>query len=351
MFQSIKSVLSHSFNYLITILVSAGFILATPGLAGAWTWVLHHQGQALNTNNNYQRINNGGPRLSTWQLNHNDPDQRMGFVGNGNHADGSFRFMIVQQSTGLCLNVLSPAPNQRVNTYACNRNDPEQQFKLNVLRDFGNSTMDVTVQVSNTNLCVDNYDRFNGSVVQVHYCNTQNENHVWRMDKVSEYIPTIGGGVPVTKPVVGTVPSPVPTIDSSNPPNLIRSGGGSYTGYILIDGIKYWYEQGQIVINNVKQPYDKIVSAINTLKAFEKTTYDKPHVLVNHPTLGEKTSYIAPWGFYVRLKGYQADKAADEINLYGSSYSALLGYTVGAYATPVAGFIAGGMSQFVVTKV
>jgi Ricin-type beta-trefoil lectin domain len=175
-------------------------LIANTKSVSAWTWVLHHQGQALNTNNNFQRINNGGPRLSTWALNHNDPDQRIGFVGNGNHSDGSFKFMLVQQSTGLCLNVLNPAPNVRVNTYTCNRNDPEQQWKLNVLRDYGNGALDVTVQVSNTNLCLDNYDRLNGSVVQVHYCNTANSNHVWRMDKVSEYIPTIAGGVPVSTP-------------------------------------------------------------------------------------------------------------------------------------------------------
>jgi hypothetical protein len=164
--------------------------------ASAWTWVLHHGGQALNTNNNFARINGGGPRLSTWSLNHNDPYQRISFVGNGTHADGSFRFMLVQQSTGLCINTYRPTNWSKINTFACNRNDPQQQFKLNVLRDYGNGAMDVMVQVSNTNFCIDTPNRVNGGDVIIWGCEPTNPNQVFRMDKVSDYIANIAGVAP-----------------------------------------------------------------------------------------------------------------------------------------------------------
>jgi hypothetical protein len=160
-----------SFNTKLSALViMLGLLAASAKSVSAWTWVLHHQGQALNTNNNFQRINNGGPRLSTWQLNHNDPDQRLGFVENGNG-----RHMIVHQSTGLCLNVMSPSLSRLVNTYTCNRNDPEQQFRVHLLRDYGNYNMDVMIklaqQYNGVDLCLDNYDRVNAGNVQVHQCN------------------------------------------------------------------------------------------------------------------------------------------------------------------------------------
>jgi hypothetical protein len=103
-------------------------------------WILHHQGQALNTNANFQRINGGGPRVATWSYNPGDRDQQFSFVENGDHH------MIVSLSTNQCLNAYLPSPNSLVNLYNCNRNDNAEQWKVVQVRDLGNYNWDVMIQ-------------------------------------------------------------------------------------------------------------------------------------------------------------------------------------------------------------
>jgi hypothetical protein len=80
-------------------------------------------GLALNTNNNYVKID-GFPKISLWPKSLNDNDQQFDRIG------ASRGQLFKQKSTGLCLNAARKYSLGQVNTWPCNPNDQDQQFEV-----------------------------------------------------------------------------------------------------------------------------------------------------------------------------------------------------------------------------
>ena len=89
--------------------------------------------------------------------------------------------------------------------------------------------MDALLELKGTGLCLDNPHRANGTQIQIHQCNSGNANHVWRMDKLSDYIYPI-----------------------SQEPTLIRTGG---TEYVKIGNRQFFDVQVWLVARRRENQY------------------------------------------------------------------------------------------------
>ncbi len=137
--------------------------------AQAWETFSVNGGMALNTNNNFRRID-GQPRMTIWRHNKNDGDQQFERIA---QPDGSF--LLRHRSTNKCLNAHRLSNGAEMNVWNCNGNDPDQKFRLTHL---GNAVWQI--KRNGTNLCVDSPTRSNGGVVYLWECNTSNANQRWQ---------------------------------------------------------------------------------------------------------------------------------------------------------------------------
>ncbi|HEY9880534.1 MAG TPA: peptidoglycan DD-metalloendopeptidase family protein [Leptolyngbyaceae cyanobacterium] len=126
-------------------------------------------GMALNTNNNFRRID-GQPRMGIWQHNVSDPDQQFQRL---RQPDGTF--LLKHRSTGKCLNAYRRFVGAEVNVWDCNSNDSDQKFVLTSL-----SSSVWQIKRSGTNLCVDSPTRQNGGIIHLQDCNANNGNQRWQ---------------------------------------------------------------------------------------------------------------------------------------------------------------------------
>ncbi|MCY6494267.1 CHAP domain-containing protein [Leptolyngbya sp. GGD] len=116
-------------------------------------------GKALNTNNNFRRID-GQPRMSIYQHNVNDPDQQFERLG-GNRGGTLLR----HRSTGKCLNAHRLFNGAEINVWNCDPNDPDQNFNIVSL---GSNV--VQIQRTGTRLCVDAPTRNDQGIVHLWEC-------------------------------------------------------------------------------------------------------------------------------------------------------------------------------------
>ncbi|MBD2665736.1 bacterial SH3 domain family [Richelia sinica FACHB-800] len=140
-------------------------VVATAGSAQA-AETLYIDGFALNTNNQFIRIDSS-PIMSSWKRNDGDIDQQFDRL-QGN-KDG---ILFKHGSTGLCLNAYRHWAGAQFNVRPCNPNDGDQNWKQ---IDRGNGYF--SIQLANTNLCIEMPYRANGGKIQLTGCaNTANQN-------------------------------------------------------------------------------------------------------------------------------------------------------------------------------
>ena len=155
--------------------------------AGAWTWVLHHQGFAPNSNANWTNL-----RVGVYSYDKNDPDQQISFVeNNGGH-------MLVNLSNTLnpklCYTASSTNLLAELVLRTCDRANPMQQFKVHNAGNVAPDVMNVMIQLKDTNLCFANSEQYNYGRLVVDNCRW-GQNHAdqfFYMEKVNNYIHQIG---------------------------------------------------------------------------------------------------------------------------------------------------------------
>ena len=325
LFPTVTHMLRYSWKKVIATITFAAILTSFPGVAGAWTWVLHHQGWAPNTNWNWTSIHQGGPRVGVWNYDKNDPDQQISFVeNNGGH-------MLVNITTGLCYNVAIQQPLKEVNTYECDRNDPEQQFKVHNAGNVAPDVMNVMIQLKDTNFCFANSERYQYGKLVVDYCRW-GQNHpdqMFYMEKVSDYIHSISTNTYSTSPAPGLT--------------LIRTGGSGDIIQAAINGA------ARGVVNGLVQTNEGLVPILHVIAQYQehyvnaeraKQSPDYREVQVDSPIFGKKIIYTADWGYYVRLEGEQIQSMANKLKreapkaawVYGTTVTTLLGLTRNKYA-------------------
>ncbi|AFY31832.1 RICIN domain-containing protein [Calothrix sp. PCC 7507] len=125
-------------------------------------------GMALNTNNNFSRID-GNPRMSIYRLNNNDNDQQFDRLS-GNRGG----ILLKHRSTGKCLNAHYLSQGSQINVWPCDANDPDQNWNLvNVGSGYN------LIKRTGTNLCVDSPTRDNQGKVHLINCDANNGNQRW----------------------------------------------------------------------------------------------------------------------------------------------------------------------------
>lgn len=177
----------NNLTYLVrTLILSVCILVFGSQSAGAWTWVLHHDGQAPAPIG--PTINGGGKLIQRQNYSPGSNSQRWSFVENGNG-----RHMIVNLASKKCLNAYQPQPGSRPNDFLCSRDDKEQQFRVRKLKDVPHSepAMDVMLQVADIyhngqGLCLNDAN----GVFKLDICNQANQGMVFRMDRVSTFIAT-----------------------------------------------------------------------------------------------------------------------------------------------------------------
>ena len=236
----------------VALVLALAAVLQTPGSAFAARYILHHAGFALNTNNNFSRID-GEPRMSIYRTNYNDPDQQFEFIPVGSAV------MLKHRSTGKCLNAYRPRNGGTVNVWACNPNDPEQLWDL--LHKSGTIYL---IRAHGTNFCIDNYNRIDEGNVHAWECNFNNPNQLWDVHDVVTGQGYVRGGSNLT---------------------LIRTGGQDV--YVDLDAIGISLE---------------ILNAFGKFMGRMSSNYDHEQVILRN-NYGEHVMYYAQWGTYERLTG------------------------------------------------
>lgn len=139
------------------------------------------EGMALNTNNNFRRID-GQPRMSIYRRNDNDPDQQF------NRLSGSRGGILLRhRSTGKCLNAHRTANGSEMNVWNCNPADLDQNWTVIPIGNGYN-----LIQRVGTNKCVDTPTRDNAGRVHLWDCDRNNPNQRWR-SSVNPTTPTTSG--------------------------------------------------------------------------------------------------------------------------------------------------------------
>ncbi|MTJ15844.1 MULTISPECIES: RICIN domain-containing protein [unclassified Dolichospermum] len=151
----------------------AGTTIVTTFIGGAAAlaenFVVDGSNKALNTNNNFRRVD-GNPVMSLWDFNSNDRDQQFDRIP-GNRGGTLLR----HGSTGKCVNSHYLTNGGVLNTWSCDANDPDQNFNIISL---GNGLSQI--QRTGTNLCVDSPTRDNGGKIHVWQCDRNNPNQRFR---------------------------------------------------------------------------------------------------------------------------------------------------------------------------
>ena len=192
----------------VALVLALAAVLQTPGSAFAARYILHHAGFALNTNNNFSRID-GEPRMSIYRTNYNDPDQQFEFIPVGSTV------MLKHRSTGKCLNAYRPRNGGTVNVWNCNPNDPEQLWDL--LHKSGTIYL---IRAHGTNFCIDNYNRIDEGNVHAWECNFNNPNQLWDVHDVVTGAGYVGNVAPSQ-----TYKVRLENLQYKQPLRLIRTGG------------------------------------------------------------------------------------------------------------------------------
>ncbi|MEH1952284.1 CHAP domain-containing protein [Nostoc sp.] len=144
------------------------------------------EGVALNTNNNFGRID-GTPRMSIYRRNDNDPDQQFDRLS-GNRGG----ILLKHRSTGKCLNAHYLTQGSQINVWPCDANDPDQNWNL---VDVGSGYN--LIKRTGTNLCVDTPTRDNQGKVHLINCDGNNGNQRWKSSIFVQPVITVGGGIPL----------------------------------------------------------------------------------------------------------------------------------------------------------
>lgn len=150
------------------------------GSASAQAWEIFYvrEGMALNTNNNFRRID-GEPRMSIYRRNDNDVDQQFERLP-GSHGG----VLLKHRSTGKCLKGARTAFGSEINVWTCNPGDVAQNW--NVIAVGNNENL---IQRTGTNVCVDTPTRNNEGIVHLWGCDSNNPNQRWARSS----IPTTSG--------------------------------------------------------------------------------------------------------------------------------------------------------------
>ncbi|MEH2155236.1 RICIN domain-containing protein [Nostoc sp.] len=127
------------------------------------------EGVALNTNNNFGRID-GTPRMSIYRRNDNDPDQQFDRLP-GNRGG----ILLKHRSTGKCLNAHYLTNGSQINVWSCDANDPDQNW--NIVGVGNNFNL---IKRTGTNLCIDTPTRDNQGKVYLWNCDGNNGNQRWK---------------------------------------------------------------------------------------------------------------------------------------------------------------------------
>jgi Ricin-type beta-trefoil lectin domain len=133
------------------------------------------EGMALNTNNNFRRID-GNPRMSIYGRNDNDPDQQFDRL-QGNRGG----ILLKHRSTGKCLNAHYLNNGSEINVWSCDANDPDQNWNI---VDVGSGYN--LIKRAGTNLCVDTPTRDNQGKVHLWTCDGNNGNQRWKSSIIVE---------------------------------------------------------------------------------------------------------------------------------------------------------------------
>ncbi|MCC2694865.1 RICIN domain-containing protein [Nodularia sp. LEGE 04288] len=142
-------------------------------------------GMALNTNNNFRRID-GQPRMSIYRRNDNDPDQQFDILLPA--VNGGIR--LKHRSTGKCLNGHRTANGSEINVWNCDENDIDQRWKVIPIANGYN-----LIQRMGTNKCVDTPTRDNSGIVHLWDCDSNNPNQRWRSSAGQVSTPPSNGQV------------------------------------------------------------------------------------------------------------------------------------------------------------
>ena len=145
------------FGAVIIGLTGSALLLSSP--VSAETFSIDGSNKALNTNNNFSKID-GNPRLSIWDSNPNDADQQFDRIAGTRGGT-----LLKQRSTGKCINVHYLYNGGLVNVWTCNPADPDQN--LNITSVGGGYSQ---IQRTGTNLCIDSPTRDNGGKTHVWQC-------------------------------------------------------------------------------------------------------------------------------------------------------------------------------------
>ena len=246
LFPTVTYMLRYSWKKVVATITFAAIFTSFPGVAGAWTWVLHHQGFAPNSNANWTNL-----RVGVYSYDKNDPDQQISFVWN--ESKGAHMLVNLSNTLNpkLCYTASSTNLLAELVLRTCDRTNSMQQFKVHNAGNVAPDVMNVMVQLKDTNLCFANSERYNYGKLVVDNCRW-GQNHAdqfFYMEKVSEYIHDIPTGVSLTPAVAQTIISNgrvdtnwnylTPTEPKYNPTIVNNPGGTLLAGGSTV-GLKFY---------------------------------------------------------------------------------------------------------------
>ncbi len=162
--------MSHNICKSVALAVASLSVVLSVGSASAQAETFFVQeGVALNTNNNFSRID-GNPRMSIYRQNNNDADQQFDRLS-GNRGGT----LLKHRSTGKCLNAHYLTQGSQINVWPCDANDADQNWNI---VDAGNNFN--LIKRTGTNLCVDTPTRDNQGIVHLINCDGNNGNQRWQ---------------------------------------------------------------------------------------------------------------------------------------------------------------------------
>ncbi|MDZ7961366.1 MAG: ricin-type beta-trefoil lectin domain protein [Aulosira sp. DedQUE10] len=183
--------MSHNICKSVALAIASLSVVLSVGSASAHAETFSVQeGMALNTNNNFSRID-GNPRMSIYRRNDSDNDQQFERLSVNGGAT-----LLKHRSTGKCLNAHYLTNGSQINVWPCNANDPDQKWNL---VDVGNGFN--LIKRAGTNLCVDTPTRDNQGKVHLWNCDGNNGNQRWKSSV--DTIVTTKGLEAFVKSVVG----------------------------------------------------------------------------------------------------------------------------------------------------
>jgi hypothetical protein len=162
--------MSHNIFKSAALVIGSLSLAFSVGSASAYAETFSVQeGVALNTNNNFSRIDNN-PRMSIYRLNETDNDQQFDRLS-GNRGGT----LLKHRSTGKCLNAHYLTQGSQINVWPCDANDADQNWNI---VDAGNNFN--LIKRTGTNLCVDTPTRDNQGIVHLINCDGNNGNQRWK---------------------------------------------------------------------------------------------------------------------------------------------------------------------------